>query len=126
MVIRLIVVIAIVGAAWALLAVSRRTVGRRVGNGLTPGLTLFVGPDCAICPRARDALEASGAVIYDAITAPDRRFAEYSVRSVPTALVVDIDGSVTMRRAGPAVVSDAPALVAEHRRIVEDPLADPV
>ncbi|MDX1689933.1 MAG: hypothetical protein R3290_02800 [Acidimicrobiia bacterium] len=126
MLLRLIVLVAVVGALWLALELSRRRVGGRSGEGLRPGLTLFVGPDCAICPRAREALEAHGAVIYDAVMAPDPRFSTHGIRSLPTALVAEADGTITMRRAGPTVIADAGDLVAEHRRITQDPLEDPV
>lgn len=84
---------------------------RRTSSGVTvrPGITVFTGPDCRMCPGLLASLDRAGAsyhlVDVSSVHAP-------GVSSLPTVVVADAGGDVVLRRSGRAAVSDLPTILA--------------
>lgn len=114
MILRVVLVIALVGAGYLATGVVERRRGRTV-SGLAPGLTVFTGTACRLCPPALAALEARGArpTVRDVSAAPASLG---TVRALPLAVLVAEDGAVVMRRSGRSVIADAGELAAAARR----------
>jgi hypothetical protein len=74
------------------------------------GLTLVTGPDCALCPQARSALERAG-VPHRVVDVSDS--AGLGVRSLPTLLSIDPTGVVEWRRSGRAALHEVARLAGE-------------
>lgn len=78
-------------------------------DGLPAGVTLVTGPGCSLCGPVERALIQAGI---------EPRVAEVGalelsgtpIRSLPTALLVDRQGSVVMRRSGRPALDDAGAM----------------
>lgn len=104
------ILIVVMGGAFAAVALTARRNPSGTAPSLAPGLTLISGPGCRLCEPAVQALRRAGARV-EVTEDPELREA-LSVRALPTALVVDADGEVIMRRSGRAVISDAGALAA--------------
>ncbi len=106
---RLFLVVGAIVAAYALVwLVERIRLRRRIG--LSPGITLVTAQGCRLCPAVESALAAASPRIVDASRLPE-------VRSVPTVLVVDAGGRITMRRSGRAALTDVPALLEAARAV---------
>lgn len=101
----LVVVVAVVVAAALLWWAERRRPGGRVR--VAPGITVFTGPECTLCPVVLDALDAAR-VPYRIVDASRHRS---PVRAVPTVVVGDERGIVRLRRSGRAAVTDMSAVV---------------
>lgn len=84
---------------------------RRTPRGFVarPGITVFTGPDCRMCPGLLASLEREGAsyhlVDVSRVHAP-------GVSSLPTVVVADAGGEVVMRRSGRAAVTDLSTILA--------------
>lgn len=102
----LLVIAAVAIAALALWAWERRPL---TVSGLTPGLTVVTAAGCRLCPLAIAATAGSTVpvAVVDIGDLSDR-----SIRSVPTAMVVDADGWLVASRSGRAAVTDMGALIA--------------
>ena len=111
---RLVILAAVVAAAFGAVWLAGRSSRRSPAAGLGSGLVVVTGADCRWCDRLLAALAhrhpGRGVTIIDVRTAGE---AGLTVRSVPTALVVGDEGRVIMRRTGPAAVADLDRLVEE-------------
>lgn len=87
---------------------ERRPLLGRPANGT--GLTLVTGPDCALCPQARLALERAG-VPHRVVDVSQST--GLGVRSLPTLLSIDPTGVVEWRRSGRAALHEVARLVGE-------------
>lgn len=101
----LVLVAAVVVAAVVLRLVERRSPARL---RVEPGITVYTGPACRLCPVVLDALDDAG-VSYRVV---DASTVGAPVRSVPTVVVGDERGTVTIRRSGRAAITDLPAVLA--------------
>lgn len=80
----------------------------RTATGLSAGITVVTATDCRLCPLAIAA--ASGSTVP--ITIVDiGDLADRSIRSVPTAMVVDGAGNLVASRSGRSAVTDMSALI---------------
>ena len=106
MIIRLIVLAVVLGAAWLVVAVAERRRGTP-NVGIADGLTIVTGEDCRLCPLAVEAAEAAGIAprVIDVADVPG-----HGIRSLPTAFVTDAAGTVLVRRSGRSVIADMPML----------------
>lgn len=99
-------------AALAVYGWERRRGPRRVG--LPPGLTVVTGSGCRLCGPVVAALRRAGAEprLVDVSEAP------IAVSALPTVVVVDEQGRVSLRRAGRAALDDARLLAERSRELV--------
>lgn len=104
MIARSLVVLVVVAAGWLAVHWWERRQGRQV-EGVMPGVTMFTTDDCRICPLAIETLASAG-VPVTIRSAFDPLAEALSVRSVPTVVVADALGQVTLRRSGRSVVTD--------------------
>ena len=110
MMVRSLVVLAVFGLAWLAIGWWERRQGKQV-NGVAPGATIFTTDDCRICPLAMETLAGAG-VAVTVRSALDPLAEALAVRSVPTLVVADGQGQVTMRRSGRAVITDVRSIAA--------------
>lgn len=87
---------------------ERRPLFRRQAD--VAGLTLVTGPDCALCPQARSALERAG-VPHRVVDVSEST--GLGVRSLPTLLSIDSTGVVEWRRSGRAALHEVARLAGE-------------
>ncbi|HVR32688.1 MAG TPA: hypothetical protein VMS74_08260 [Acidimicrobiia bacterium] len=104
---RVLVLGAVIGVALALVSAWERSRPRRLR--VSPGITVFTGPDCRLCPSLLGALDAAGAV-YRTVDVAARPMP--GVRSLPTVLVADAGGVVALRRSGRSAVADIDLIIA--------------
>ena len=104
MIVRLLIVLAAFGLAWLAVGWWERRKGVQV-TGVSPGVTMFTTDDCRICPLAMETLAEAG-VPVTVRSALDPLAEALAVRSVPTLVVADGQGHVTLRRSGRAVITD--------------------
>ncbi len=97
---RIVVLLAVLGLAFALVWFSERWRGR-ARIGLEPGLMLVTAHGCSMCGPAERALAGAG-LSFRSVDASEVR--HLGVRSVPTLFVVDEWGEVVLRRSGRAAV----------------------
>lgn len=107
---RSLVALAVFGLAWLAVGWWERRQGAQVG-GVSPGVTIFTTDECRICPLAMDTLARAG-VSVTVRSALDPLAEALAVRSVPTVVVADGQGHVTMRRSGRAVITDVRSIAA--------------
>lgn len=74
------------------------------------GLTLVTGPDCALCPQARLALQRAG-VPHRVLDVSESD--GLGVRSLPTLLSIAPTGAIEWRRSGRAVLHEVTRLAGE-------------
>lgn len=98
-----------IAAAYAIVWVAERARIRRRPR-LSPGVTLVTAAGCSLCPAVESALASASPRVVDASSLPE-------VRSVPTVLVVDGTGRVTMRRSGKAALADVASLLEAARAV---------
>ena len=101
---RLLFAMALFGLAWLAVGWWERRKGIQV-KGVSPGVTMFTTDDCRICPLALETLADAG-VPVTIRSALDPLAEALAVRSVPTLVVADREGYVTLRRSGRAVITD--------------------
>jgi glutaredoxin len=104
---RVLILVVVVFLAFAVVSLRERARPRRLRA--RPGITVFTGPGCRLCPALLTALEATG-VRYRTVDVT--RNAAPGVRALPTVLVADHRGEVAMRRSGRSALTDLDALVA--------------
>lgn len=104
---RVLVLVVVICVALTVVAVWERSRPRRLR--ISPGITVFTGPDCRLCPSLLAALDAAGAV-YRTLDVAARPMA--GVRSLPTVLVADASGGVALRRSGRSAVADIDLIIA--------------
>jgi len=109
-IVRLLVVLAVLGLAWLAVGRWERRQGAQV-MGVSPGVTMFTTDDCRICPLAMETLAGAG-VPVTLRSALDPLAEALAVRSVPTLVVADGQGHVTMRRSGRTVITDVRSIAA--------------
>lgn len=109
---RVLIVLAVAVVAGVLVSLRERARPRHTLRA-TPGITVFTGPDCRLCPPLLTALEATG-VAYRTIDVT--RSEVPGIRALPTLLVADRHGAVSMRRSGRAALADLDAVVAAAGR----------
>lgn len=102
MITRLLLLAAVLAAAWIAVAVAERRRGSS-NVGVAEGLTIVTGEDCRLCPQALAAAEAAGITprVVDVADVPG-----HGIRSLPTAFVTDATGTVLVRRSGRSVIAD--------------------
>jgi len=103
-IVRLLLAMALFGLAWLAVGWWERRQGNQVA-GVSPGVTMFTTDDCRICPLAMETLAGAG-VPVTVRSALDPLAEALAVRSVPTLVVADSQGYVTLRRTGRAVITD--------------------
>lgn len=118
MIVRVSIVLAAFALAWLLVSIWERRGGSQVESVL-PGVTMFTTAECRICPEAVSQLQRAGVEVR-LLDAQHRLASTLKVRSVPTLVVADESGQVTLRRAGRAVVSDINRIVSEVARVMSD------
>jgi len=106
---RSLIVVAVFGLAWLAVGWWERRQGSQA-EGVAPGITMFTTADCRICPLALETLQQAG-VPVSLRSAHDSLAEALAVRSVPTLVVADGFGHVTLRRSGRAVVTDVRLIV---------------
>lgn len=111
MITRLLVLMGLLVVAFLVVTVLERVRFRR-SSPLPSGVTLVTGPNCSLCDAANRALRAAG---LQPATVPVASVPGLGVRSVPTALVVGTGGELVLRRAGRAILTGIPAIVAAAR-----------
>ena len=104
---RVAIVAAVVLGVWLALRWHERRA--TVSEGVGPGLTLVTAEGCVLCGPALEALRRVGPSVH--IRVVDAAEMPGQIRSVPTALAVDDDGTVLMQRSGRSVITDARLLV---------------
>jgi hypothetical protein len=116
MIVRLVLLLLVVGAAFLAVAGFERLPRRAALPGLGAGLTVVTGAGCVICPAAVRAIAAVDPGL--AVRVMDRGdLADASIRSVPTAIVTDRGGAVVLRRSGRSVVTDAAEIARVARSV---------
>ena len=112
--------VGLMAAVFAAAFLIATMVQRRTGAGryldLPPGLVIVTGPDCRWCDRLEAALTQKTDVTYRVFNHTQAAARGLVVRSLPTALVVANDGTVTMRRSGPPALHDVDALISQMDR----------
>ena len=103
MIIRLLVLLGTLAVAYGAAGVLERRRQRR-GPLHLPGVTLVSAPGCTLCPAVRVALRGVDVREIDVSAVP-------GVRSVPTVIVTDSSGAVTMRRSGRSAITDAATII---------------
>lgn len=96
---------AVVCIAFLTVAAAQRRAGSRNPLDIPPGLLVVTGPECRWCDRLLNMLQTSD-IDYHLLDHSQAATRGIVVRSLPTALVVASDGTVTMRRSGPAALED--------------------
>lgn len=92
-----------------LVAVWQRRPGRRVPYR-DAGVTLYTSPGCSMCGPVERALRDRGVpVIVRDVTSPE---VAGTVRSTPTVVVTDADGTTVLRRSGRAALDDVAVIAA--------------
>lgn len=104
---RLIILVAVVGLALAVVTVRERLRPRRLQA--KPGITVFTGPDCRLCPPLLVLLERAGADyrLVDVTTVPGS-----GIRALPTVVVADARGDIALRRSGRSAIVDVETILA--------------
>lgn len=110
MIVRSLVVLAAFALVWLAVGRWERRRGAQAA-GVSPGVTMFTTDDCRICPLAIETLAGAG-VPVTVRSARDPLAEALAVRSVPTVVVADGQGQVTMRRSGRAVITDVRSIAA--------------
>lgn len=84
---------------------------RRTPRGVVarPGISVFTGPDCRMCPGLLASLDRAGASYH--LVDVSREHAP-GVSSLPTVVVADAGGEVVMRRSGRSAVTDLSMILA--------------
>lgn len=110
MMVRLVILMAVLLSVWVLVGIWERRRGSQV-EGVAPGVTMFTTDDCRICPLAIESLADAGVQVH--IVSANHPLADVlSVRSVPTVVVADTTGQVTLRRSGRSVITDVRSIAA--------------
>ncbi len=107
---RSVILVAVLLTVWLLVGMWERRRGTPV-QGVAPGVTMFTTDDCRICPLAIESLTNAG-VPVQIVSANDPLADALSVRSVPTVVVADTTGQVTLRRTGRSVITDVRSIAA--------------
>ena len=115
MIVRVSIAVAAFALAWLLVSVWERKNGPQVKSVL-PGVTMFTTAECRICPEAVSQLQRAGVEVR-LLDAHHRLASTLKVRSVPTLVVADESGQVTLRRAGRAVISDINRIASEVAKV---------
>ncbi len=110
---RLALLVAVIGATWLAVALWERRPGLSA-RPLASGLTLVTGADCALCSQALTALGDPG-IPVSIVDIGDA--ADPTIRSIPTAFVIDAGGQVIARRSGRSVVTAMPELITLARSV---------
>jgi hypothetical protein len=109
MILRLVVLVAVVGAAFLLVRWAER---RRTAAGtLAPGLTVVTAEGCTLCDPTVEALRGTG-TIADIRVVDVGEAGLAGIKSVPTVLAVRSTGELAMQRSGRSAITDAAALAA--------------
>ena len=116
---RLLILLAVIGIALAVVTVRERVRPRRMR--VAPGVTVFTGPDCRLCPSVLAGLDAAGCE-YRTVDVTAGSVAT-GVRALPTVLVADALGGVALRRSGRSAVTDIATIVAVAAGLAERRLA---
>lgn len=105
---RFLVLLVAVGLALAVVLIRERIRPRNLS--VQPGITVFTGPDCRLCPPLISALDAAGAEYrtVDVSMSP----VGMGVRSLPTVVVADVRGDIALRRSGRSAVVDVGTILA--------------
>lgn len=104
---RLLVLSVVLGLALGWVAWRQRR--SPAGVKVRPGITVFTGPDCRMCPGVLASLDTAGARFY--LVDVSREHAP-GIRSLPTVVVADARGDAVLRRSGRAAVTDLPTILA--------------
>lgn len=104
---RLLILLAVLGLALVWVAWRERRV--RGGVGARSGMTVFTGPNCRMCPSLLTSLDRAG-VSYHLVDVSSQPAPDVS--SLPTVVIADTDGEVTLRRSGRAALTDLPTILA--------------
>lgn len=105
---RFVILLAVLGVAMALVWAWERMRPRRAR--IDPGITVVTGPDCRLCPALILALDVAGVEYRRVDVAMEP--APGGVRALPTILVADNSGTVTIRRSGRSAVADLETVLA--------------
>jgi hypothetical protein len=105
---RLLILVIAVGVGLAVVVVRERMRPRSIDH--RPGITVYTGPDCRICPPLLAMLEGAGVPfrVFD-VSRTDPPFA---VRALPTVVVADESGEVVLGRSGRSTVTDFDTILA--------------
>lgn len=104
---RVLVLSVVIGLALGWVAWRERR--RLAGGTVRPGITVFTGPDCRMCPGLLASLDRAGASYH--LVDVSREHTP-GVRSLPTVVVADASGDLALRRSGRAAVTDLPTILA--------------
>ncbi|MEX2653817.1 MAG: hypothetical protein WD532_02185 [Acidimicrobiia bacterium] len=105
---RFLILVVAVGLALAVVVIRERMRPRSLR--VQPGITVFTGPDCRLCPPLIAALDAAGAE-YRTIDVSVSGL-RVGVRSLPTVVVADARGDIALRRSGRSAVVDVDTILA--------------
>lgn len=104
---RVLILLVVLGLALGWVAWRER---RRPGRvAVRPGITVFTGPDCRMCPGLLAALDRAGASYH--LVDLSREHAP-GISSLPTVVVADATGQVALRRSGRSAVGDVSTILA--------------
>ena len=103
---RLLILVAVVAIALIVVTVRERVRPRRLRA--EPGITVFTGPDCRLCPPLLVVLDAAGAEyrLVDVTTV-----AGTGIRALPTVVVADDRGGIALRRSGRSAIVDVETIL---------------
>ncbi|MEX2278455.1 MAG: hypothetical protein WEA76_00040 [Acidimicrobiia bacterium] len=105
---RFLILFIVVGLALAVVLIRERMRPRSLS--VQPGITVFTGPDCRLCPPLIAALDAAGAE-YRTVDVSVSGLG-VGVRSLPTVVVADMRGDIALRRSGRSAVVDVDTILA--------------
>lgn len=104
---RLLILLVVVGVALAVVTFRERFRPRRLRA--QPGITVFTGPDCRLCPPLLTVLDAAG-VEYRLVDVTTSSGA--GIRALPTVVVADERGGIALRRSGRSAIVDVETILA--------------
>ena len=105
---RLLILAVAVGVGLVVVVVRERI--RPRSHHHLPGITVYTGPDCRICPPLLAMLDGADVAFH--VFDVSRTEPPFTVRSLPTVVVADESGEVVLRRSGRSTVTDFDTILA--------------
>lgn len=112
---RLLILAAVVLAAWAVVAVVERRKGAD-RHGLPQGLLIVTTEACRLCEDAVRAISEAGPELTPRIV-DATALESLHIRSAPTVIVADRRGEIVLRRTGRSAIFDAEEIVRAARGV---------
>lgn len=112
---RILILLAVVAAAWAVIAIAERRRGAD-RHGLPQGVLIVTTEACRLCEDAVRAISKAGPELTPRIV-DATELDTLHIRSAPTVIVADRRGEIVLRRSGRSAIFDAEEIVRAARGV---------